>query len=326
MELSQSVPPTGGTMGGTISAGHKTSTPLLKLVLLFLLQVRSHGACISGLIVPCTDTVAIVETPGGTQNVTIGEGHELSCVFVGYPPPTVNWTFNGLPADGTAFSHQQTHYIGPAGQVITRSHLSFVAHSLLFTGSYQCMAAAQTAAITVNVQGKHQPTLHACLPAAHIPHSLPTFSTSLPAHISSRIPCLPARIPCIPAHIPVPVFLCTVPAQIMVQPAQPGDGLTGSVVMSCVGYGVPLPTLTWKREGFLLPEQWSHTRHESIGGVGVVKSSLELCPLQEGTRNGLYSCEVQNDFAIDKSVPFRLCFIGQSHYRFIMHCFMLQYR
>lgn len=97
----------------------------------------------------------------------------------------------------------------------------------------------------------------------------------------------------------------------MVQPVGPSHGLTASVIVSCVAYGVPAPTVAWRYGGSLLPEGLSHTRQESFHGVAVVRSSLELCPLLEGTRSGLYSCEVQNDVAI-KSAPFRLCFIGQS--------------
>lgn len=110
----------------------------------------------------CLYTVAVVEAPGSavTQNVTIGERHELSCDFVGYPSPTVLWTFNGRPAAGAPFS-THSHDSGQRGQIIIRSHLSFTPHSVLFSGRYQCMAAEnplQAADFQLSVQGNQTPT------------------------------------------------------------------------------------------------------------------------------------------------------------------------
>lgn len=105
-----------------------------------------------------------------------------------------------------------------------------------------------------------------------------------------------------------------VPAEIMVAPVGPSHGLTSSVVVSCVAYGVPPPTVTWKYGDSFVSDRLliRHTQQEFGGGVAVVTSSLEVCPVQEGTGSGWYSCEVENgatDSAM-KSSPFQLCFVG----------------
>jgi hypothetical protein len=99
----------------------------------------------------------------------------------------------------------------------------------------------------------------------------------------------------------------------MVAPAEPSHGLTSSVFVSCVAYGEPPPTVSWKRNGSLLPSPRVHVEEEFINGVAVIKSSLELCPMLEDTRSGQYSCVVQNGVggSTIQSSTFFLCFIGR---------------
>lgn len=99
----------------------------------------------------------------------------------------------------------------------------------------------------------------------------------------------------------------------MVEPVSASHGLTSSVIVACVAYGVPPPTVTW-RYGTSLSGGVHRTQHELIHGIPVITSSLELCPTRETAINGVYSCEVENGVTDSKikSTPVHICFIGQS--------------
>jgi hypothetical protein len=83
----------------------------------------------------------------------------FTCTFLGFPSPALIWTFNGrATANGTVFDiNQETHVDSSSGIMITRSHISFVAHSTAFTGRYKCRAAGNTfdtEEFQLNVHGK----------------------------------------------------------------------------------------------------------------------------------------------------------------------------
>lgn len=100
-------------------------------------------------------SAAATESGSATaQNVTVGESHTFTCVFLGFPPPTMSWAFNGRPiADGATFVTEQQAQIESRGVIMTRSHLSFTVHSTMFTGRYKCMAAGDAREYQLHVQG-----------------------------------------------------------------------------------------------------------------------------------------------------------------------------
>lgn len=65
--------------------------------------------------------------------------------------------------------------------------------------------------------------------------------------------------------------------------------------LTCVGYGSPLPTLTWFRDGVPLLNSSENVLLFDMAlqqdNVSFIHSILELCPLQLG---GNYSCEAAN--------------------------------
>ena len=103
----------------------------------------------------------------------------------------------------------------------------------------------------------------------------------------------------------------------MIAPVGPGHGLTSSVIVSCVAYGLPAPTVTWKHGASIVSDSLMISRTQQLSSqdssVAVVSSILELCPIQEDVRSGEYSCEVENGVggSTVKSASFHLCFIGQ---------------
>lgn len=103
------------------------------------------------------------------ENVTIGKSHMFTCVFLGYPPPILSWTFNGRPiADGATFvTEQQTQVDESRGVIMTSSHLSFIAHSIVFTGRYKCMAAGHAREYQLHVQGMEHVQEFACTVTAY---------------------------------------------------------------------------------------------------------------------------------------------------------------
>lgn len=100
----------------------------------------------------------------------------------------------------------------------------------------------------------------------------------------------------------------------MVGPVGPSHGLTSSVIVSCVAYGVPSPAVVWKHDNSIVTAATIQRRSQQLNGIDVVTSSLELCAGKD-TTSGRYSCEVENGVAdlqgIIKSAAFDLCFTGQ---------------
>lgn len=102
----------------------------------------------------------------------------------------------------------------------------------------------------------------------------------------------------------------------MVAPVGPSHGITSSIFLSCAAYGIPSPRLTWKHGESTLPSELITTHERLVEGIYVVTSFLELCPMDEETSSGQYSCQVENAASIApqgitvRSTAFDLCFIG----------------
>ena len=89
----------------------------------------------------------------------------------------------------------------------------------------------------------------------------------------------------------------TVPANIAVAPNDTSVYVGDSVSLSCVSYGLPLPTISWTRAGqplslhsqLMINETEIMTDH-----VTFVRSTLILCSLQL-TDAGQYTCSTSNN-------------------------------
>lgn len=85
-------------------------------------------------------------------------------------------------------------------------------------------------------------------------------------------------------------------AQVAVHPANDAVVIAGSTAMlTCVGYGVPSPSVTWRKDGSTLPTSRATTRVEQLTEAGrkFTKGSLEICSttLEDA---GTYRCTVSN--------------------------------
>jgi len=90
------------------------------------------------------------------------------------------------------------------------------------------------------------------------------------------------------------------PATIEIHPNDHVEINAGnSLILTCVGYGVPLPFLYWSRGGRELTNNsrviiTEDMALEGDSGVAVVKLSMEIC--RSGTTDaGFYSCTAVND-------------------------------
>ena len=80
-----------------------------------------------------------------------------------------------------------------------------------------------------------------------------------------------------------------------------------TVVLACVGFGDPLPSISWSIEGDQLSNNSRLTIYEDLvteNGVEYARSVLEICSVEEA--DGLeYSCNVGNALG-NASVSFEL--------------------
>lgn len=109
-----------------------------------------------------------------------------------------------------------------------------------------------------------------------------------------------------------------VPVGIISAPVNSDYDENSTVILSCTAYGIPQPTVTWKKNGQALLSPTPRTSGEVLHGMPVIKSFLELCPLQQELSSDQYSCEVSNgvnslDGVPARSASFDVCFRG-SHF------------
>ena len=95
-----------------------------------------------------------------------------------------------------------------------------------------------------------------------------------------------------------------VAAKIEIHPIDHVEISAGSTaVLTCIGYGVPLPILYWSRGATKLTNN-SHLiigediTMEDDSGVAVVKSSMEICSSRL-IDAGIYSCTAANNIGND---------------------------
>ena len=85
-----------------------------------------------------------------------------------------------------------------------------------------------------------------------------------------------------------------------------------TIVLACVGYGVPAPSINWTRDGSVLmdnPKITFYVESVSEHAVTFVQSVVEICNTQSSDA-GTYACTVDNGVSGD-SIGFGLRVIPQ---------------
>ena len=80
--------------------------------------------------------------------------------------------------------------------------------------------------------------------------------------------------------------------------AQAGNTL----LLTCVGYGVPSPVVTWLKDGVLLTNDSQtniYVQEIEEEGVTFVQSILEICDLDAESDTGTYYCVASNENGTD---------------------------
>ena len=98
-----------------------------------------------------------------------------------------------------------------------------------------------------------------------------------------------------------------------------------TVLLACVGFGDPIPSVTWITEDGLLSNNSRITIYESLvteDGVDFVQSIVEICSVEEA--DGLeYTCNVRNALG-NASVSFDLSVTATGgRYKFIINVLLL---
>ena len=91
------------------------------------------------------------------------------------------------------------------------------------------------------------------------------------------------------------------PAAIAVFPEDSSVYVGDSIILSCVAYGLPLPTITWLKGGESLVNVTLRDSELVTPHVTFTRSTLQLCAVQlpDSTQ---YTCQATNNFsAVDAS-------------------------
>ena len=103
-------------------------------------------------------------------------------------------------------------------------------------------------------------------------------------------------------------FLSPVPAQIVIKPADKRLYQNSTVLLTCVAYGFPLPTLTWSKARNSVTNGTVRNDIVVKGGVTFVRSVLQLCGTTVAD-SGQYTCTADNEITI-ANANFRLTVEG----------------
>ena len=101
--------------------------------------------------------------------------------------------------------------------------------------------------------------------------------------------------------------LSTGPPQVVISPGNSTVVEGSTLLLTCVGFGEPTPSVTWSTGGVQLSNNSRITIYEELvteNGVDFVQSILEICSAEEAD-GGQYSCTVGNALS-NVSVNFEL--------------------
>jgi len=92
------------------------------------------------------------------------------------------------------------------------------------------------------------------------------------------------------------------PSHIVIQPGESIHLPAGSsLVLYCVAYGVPVPSITWRNSSAgLINDSVTKISNElvNVGGVLVLKSQLEICKAET---SNIYTCYGENDLGSESA-------------------------
>ena len=100
---------------------------------------------------------------------------------------------------------------------------------------------------------------------------------------------------------PTICFSVTTPAQVVLAPDNTTVGSGNTLMFTCLGYGIPSPSITWTKDGILLTNNSNSDRITTYeaniteGGVTLMRSFLKICNVGPSDE-GQYSCVASNGF------------------------------
>ena len=97
------------------------------------------------------------------------------------------------------------------------------------------------------------------------------------------------------------------PVQIVVSPENISVGVNDTLVLACVAYGDPIPSVGWSRGGQRLindsrSQVTIYENHVTVRELSFSKTILEICSF-EAPDSGQYSCDASNQ-ASNASISF----------------------
>ena len=102
-------------------------------------------------------------------------------------------------------------------------------------------------------------------------------------------------------------YLSTVPlpAEVVLLSEDTLVSARSTILLTCVGVGYPLPSLSWEREGLTTLQNGSRTTiFESVvvkNGFMFTRSVLQICRVTVGGDTGSYNCTATNIFGNDSA-------------------------
>jgi len=116
------------------------------------------------------------------------------------------------------------------------------------------------------------------------------------------------------------------PAQVVLAPGNTTVTSGNTLMITCLGFGSPLPTIIWRKGDRQLtngsdPDISIYDRLLTESGVTLSRSVLEICSVNLADE-GEYSCSTVNDFG-DDSVSFQLLVNVQCKSANYMYCLPL---
>ena len=195
----------------------------------------------------------------------------LTCVASGSPLPSVTWSKNG-----STLSNSSGLYVHQV--LVTDSGLIFV-ESVLQTctaeeSDYSCRAD--------NLIGSESDTI-----------DFPSNTEGRMRMSTAKSYTLILSVNLFPRIEPQPVQIVIHPAEVTMAEAN------NTLLLLCVGYGVPIPSMTWFKDGDLLTNDGNVTITESVvvenqSGTRFMRSMVKICSTGE-VDSGFYECKAENE-------------------------------